>query len=80
MAARPVFLDGPLQGQPSVPIEDTGDIYHHKISPDQTVTYTFTIVNVLGREVVVGSCGGGIPDMNKMAGALLSDAALAAQP
>lgn len=73
--ASPVWMDGPLRNQvhevPDDQIEQ--GIYRYGPQPDQT--YTFTIVHMYGRKLVVASTLNGIPPEGVLFEQLASDAA-----
>jgi hypothetical protein len=77
MNIAPVWLDGPLHGQPHevTPEEVEQGSYVHEV-PDGI--YTFTRVQMFGRTVVVASTRGSIPPEDQLFTALASQAAQAA--
>lgn len=84
--ASPVWLDGPLQGAEHPVTEEEIEQGSYAFlsgsltggSPPEYVVYTFTIVQVLGREVVVASALNIMLHPDNLAPHLLSAAALAA--
>jgi hypothetical protein len=79
----PVFMDGPLVDETITvdesQVEQGMFPYTHTPGGEQVI-YTFTIVQLFGRGVVVASQTGGIPTLDQMWDFLATAAAKAAVP